>query len=401
MSEETRQSLENIGRPTLAEVAADSQASAIHHADATADTTYDSDDSFFAEFPENWADQLTEADLDEPGELETAKTQAIADQAEQDAPASHVVEEAQASASVDTVPTEGQFLEARRKLQKTVSEPRSDPSTVSEPRADPSTVSIPESDEEDLPDADEPQSDETATDMPIEEADAPVTAPSADDSVPADVEQEANLSMDVDEEELRAREEAKADEIKRSQPVDVDIDDEGDAEAREERQGSEPVDLDIDVEGDKEAAKIRKQEEKLRKKAESLAEKERVHRESFWSKRNFKDQEEYDLASQAVAMDIDLDDNGKVKPEDVAVVTEALLQTYKSQYADLRKSLRLLKKTRAKQQDKPKEMPGWHFLEGQTRIWTNPYAISAVAAYPRGEGFQSRYGPKKVFGIEQ
>jgi hypothetical protein len=89
------------------------------------------------------------------------------------------------------------------------------------------------------------------------------------------------------------------------------------------------------------------------------------------------------------------------RTEDIAVVTEGLLQTYKSQYAGLRKSLRLLKKTRAKESEKPREMPGWHYLEGQTRIWTNPYAISAVAAHPRGEGFQSRYGPKSVFGIEQ
>ena len=64
---------------------------------------------------------------------------------------------------------------------------------------------------------------------------------------------------------------------------------------------------------DKDAAKIRKQEEKLRKKAEALTEKERVHRESFWSKRNFKDEEEYELANQAKDMDIDLDENGRVK----------------------------------------------------------------------------------------
>ena len=57
-------------------------------------------------------------------------------------------------------------------------------------------------------------------------------------------------------------------------------------------------------------------------------------------------------------MDIDLDENGRVKPEDVGVVTEALLQTYKSQYADLRKSLRLLKKRRAKQQAAALP-PGW------------------------------------------
>ena len=35
--------------------------------------------------------------------------------------------------------------------------------------------------------------------------------------------------------------------------------------------------------------------------------------------------------------------------EFVGVVTERLMATYKSQYADLRRSLRLLKKTRAKQ----------------------------------------------------
>ena len=99
-------------------------------------------------------------------------------------------------------------------------------------------------------------------------------------------------------------------------------------------------------------------------------------------------------------MEID-EETGKVKDEFVGVVTERLMASYKIQYADLRKGLRLLKKTRANQQDKPKELPGWHFREGQTRIWTNPYAISAVAAYPRGEGFQSRYGPKQVFGIEQ
>ena len=150
----------------------------------------------------------------------------------------------------------------------------------------------------------------------------------------------------------------------------MDVDDEADELNREENKDSIPVDIDIDSQGDKEAAKIRKQEEKIRKKAEALAEKERVHRESFFSRRNFQQQEEYDLANQAVAMDIDLDENGKVKPEDIAVVTEGLLQTYKSQYAGLRKSLRLLKKTRAKESEKPREMPGWHYLEGQTRIWT-------------------------------
>lgn len=46
-------------------------------------------------------------------------------------------------------------------------------------------------------------------------------------------------------------------------------------------------------------------------------------------------------------------------------------------------------------------MGGWHILDGQTRIWADPRAVSAIGAYPRGEGFQSRYGPKQVFGIEQ
>jgi hypothetical protein len=416
-------------RLTLAEVASDADASAVHHFDATQgdddagafagsfdddafwenvspdqieDATQGDAGSFGGDFDDDefWGNALAASpDLDNPpDQIEDAKQDAIADQAEQDAPTSHVVQPTKQDQTV----SEQDFTEARKRLRESVSKPKEPDVTTSQPipPSDPSGVELPESDEE-LPDAEPPQSDETAIAMPVEEVDAPVTAPSADNSVPPDVEREANLSMDVDVEELLAREEAKADEIKRSQPVAIDVDEEADQLNREENKGSIPVDLDIDVEGDREAAKIRKQEEKLRKKAESLAEKERVHRESFWSKRNFKDQEEYDLASQAVAMDIDLDENGRVKPEDIAVVTEALLQTYKSQYADLRKSLRLLKKTRAKQQDKPKELPGWHFKEGQTRIWTNPYAISAVAAYPRGEGFQSRYGPKKVFGIEQ
>jgi hypothetical protein len=46
-------------------------------------------------------------------------------------------------------------------------------------------------------------------------------------------------------------------------------------------------------------------------------------------------------------------------------------------------------------------MPGWHFMDGDTRIWTDPLAISAVGAYPRAEGYVSRYGPKSVFGIDQ
>jgi hypothetical protein len=66
---------------------------------------------------------------------------------------------------------------------------------------------------------------------------------------------------------------------------------------------------------------------------------------------------------------VDLDDNGKVRPEDVSRVTTSLMQTYKEQVASVRKSQRLLKKLRGKQrQDKPKEVPGWHFLQGETRI---------------------------------
>jgi hypothetical protein len=40
-------------------------------------------------------------------------------------------------------------------------------------------------------------------------------------------------------------------------------------------------------------------------------------------------------------------------------------------------------------------------MDGDTRIWTDPLAISAVGAYPRAEGYVSRYGPKSVFGIDQ
>lgn len=40
-------------------------------------------------------------------------------------------------------------------------------------------------------------------------------------------------------------------------------------------------------------------------------------------------------------------------------------------------------------------------MDGDTRIWTDPLAISAVGAYPRAEGYVSRYGPKTVFGIDQ
>ena len=424
-------------RPTLAEVASDADASAVHHFDATqgdADSSAgdaDSDSDPLGGYTENefWANVEEDTpglyDSDDefwanaspnpPDEIEDAKKDAITDQAEQDAPTSHIVQPAEtvvppaetvvppAETVVPPAKTvsEQQFTEARESLAKRLRESvAQEPDVTPQPTPDRNDLpDLPESDEE----LDQPSNEQATIPlddaMPVEESDAPVTAPPASKKVPETVQREANLTMDVDDDELRAREEAKADEIKRSRPVDIDIDVEGDRQYREENKGSIPVDLDIDVEGDREAAKIRKQEEKLRKKAEALAKKERLHRQS-WSRRNFSYQEEYDLADIAEPMEID-EDTGKVKDEFVGVVTERLMATYKSQYADLRKSMRLLKKTRAKQQDKPKELPGWHFLEGQTRIWTNPYAISAIAAYPRGEGFQSRYGPKKVFGIEQ
>jgi hypothetical protein len=99
----------------------------------------------------------------------------------------------------------------------------------------------------------------------------------------------------------------------------------------------------------------------------------------------------------------DLNPDGSPKKEVLPLVIEYVGKKYKQQYAELKKALRLRKRLLAKDKEtksKPRGNPGWHMLEGDTRIWQNPQAIDA---YPQDSAtFSSKFGPTQaVFGIEQ
>jgi hypothetical protein len=237
--------------------------------------------------------------------------------------------------------------------------------------------------------------------------------PAASTEVPAqmaiDAEEDEDTAQDVDIDEEgddANRETAKfQDEIRREKEaatVGMEEDDDADAQNRQDAAAAAPAPIEVDTEGDADARKFQKEYQELKKKEARIKKETEAFINGSWRQPNFVDEAKRKLAEQATDMEgVELV-NGEVKQEDIPRVVEALQQTYKEQLSSVRKSQRLLKKVRAKERtEKPKELPGWHFLDGDTRIWTDPLAISAVGAYPRAEGYVSRYGPKTVFGIDQ
>ena len=107
------------------------------------------------------------------------------------------------------------------------------------------------------------------------------------------------------------------------------------------------------------------------------------------------------LIADVGALDDDTfyDEDGNFDEEKYDLYRDIVRESYAQQMKRLKASTRLLKRLR---KDKTRielpKLPGWQYLPGDRRIWTDPHAVSAEVAYPK-DGFVSQGGPQSVFGF--
>ena len=171
--------------------------------------------------------------------------------------------------------------------------------------------------------------------------------------------------------------------------------------------------LDEDKEGDAEARKIRIAAEKVRKKSNDAIDKlggmlgqmdtddpEEQRAAAERIKEQIKQQEDFWDGFGVVEMDLDFtNDDGEFDQGKYDAFRDIVAESYAQQMKRLKASTRLLKRLR---KDKTRielpKLPGWQYLPGDRRIWTDPHAVSAEVAYPK-DGFVSQGGPQSVFGF--
>jgi hypothetical protein len=172
----------------------------------------------------------------------------------------------------------------------------------------------------------------------------------------------------------------------------------------------------VEIQQQREADKLRKRAEAERKKSsaefdklsklldkitvEDPAEKKRLADEL---RARAKDDERFWDGFGVTDMDVDddtfYDEDGNFDEEKYDLYRDIVRESYAQQMKRLKASTRLLKRLR---KDKTRielpKLPGWQYLPGDRRIWTDPYAVSAEVAYPK-DGFVSQGGPQSVFGF--
>ena len=172
----------------------------------------------------------------------------------------------------------------------------------------------------------------------------------------------------------------------------------------------------VEIQRQREADKLRKRAEAERKKSsaefdklsklldkitvEDPAEKKRLADEL---RARAKDDERFWDGFGVTDMEVDddtfYDEDGNFDEEKYDLYRDIVRESYAQQMKRLKASTRLLKRLR---KDKTRielpKLPGWQYLPGDRRIWTDPYAVSAEVAYPK-DGFVSQGGPQSVFGF--
>jgi hypothetical protein len=223
-----------------------------------------------------------------------------------------------------------------------------------------------------------------------------------------DVENPAQNEADADVERLAAELEKKA-----KVTTDADRKREAKERAKADKERETPHNMDEDKEGDAEARKIRIAAEKVRKKSNDAIDKlggmlgqmdtddpEEQRAAAERIKEQIKQQEDFWDGFGVVEMDLDFtNDDGEFDQGKYDAFRDIVAESYAQQMKRLKASTRLLKRLR---KDKTRielpKLPGWQYLPGDRRIWTDPYAVSAEVAYPK-DGFVSQGGPQSVFGF--
>ena len=94
------------------------------------------------------------------------------------------------------------------------------------------------------------------------------------------------------------------------------------------------------------------------------------------------------------------DDEGNFDQGKYDAARDIVKETYEQQMKRLKAATRLLKRLRKdKSRIELPQRPGWQYLPGDRRIWTEPHAVAAEVAYPKTDGFVSQGGPQSVFGF--
>ena len=223
-----------------------------------------------------------------------------------------------------------------------------------------------------------------------------------------DVENPAQNEADADVERLAAELEKKA-----KVTTDAYRKREAKERAKADKERETPHNMDEDKEGDAEARKIRIAAEKVRKKSNDAIDKlggmlgqmdtddpEEQRAAAERIKEQIKQQEDFWDGFGVVEMDLDFtNDDGEFDQGKYDAFRDIVAESYAQQMKRLKASTRLLKRLR---KDKTRielpKLPGWQYLPGDRRIWTDPYAVSAEVAYPK-DGFVSQGGPQSVFGF--
>eukprot|EP01046_Picozoa_sp_COSAG06_P046838 COSAG06_NODE_6700_length_2820_cov_17.488056_2_plen_385_part_00 len=174
---------------------------------------------------------------------------------------------------------------------------------------------------------------------------------------------------------------------------------------KEDKQRETPQNIDEDKEEDAKLRNLRKEAEKVRKKTsaavdkladlmgkmdiEDPAEQQRVA--EFW--------DGYGVEDMQISEDYFYDDDGTWNQGKYDAARDIVKETYAQQMKRLKAASRLLKRLR---KDKTRMelpvLPGWQFLPGDRRIWTDPQAVPAEIAYPK-DGYVSEGLPQSVFGF--